>query len=384
MPSILVFTGHRSLKIGGMEDYVAKLSAAATKDGSSEILFVENDYPSVPATIKSLYAEQGVQHHAEALGPGLVGRVRDINRIIRQHRPDIVHVHFQPISYIAVILAKLAGVGRVYWTKHSLLHIHRLSSTWFYHRIAMAFTDRIFSVSHAVDDELARLGLGEGKRTVLPLGVNLDRFSAANVSDDTRRRVRGELGIGDADFVITVVAQIRPVKRLDVFLRTVDILVNKEGLRHVKAFLVGGVYETDESARLDAEYRDFVRSAGLEENVTFLGVRDDVQALYSISHLSGLTSMSEGLGLALVEAAAMGLPLFGTNAGGIPEVVVDGENGVIVEPGDARRLAAKIKNLILDDALRQRYAEASRRITDTLYNMDAQVEKHARIYGGTK
>jgi len=382
MPKIVVFTGHTSSKIGSLEDYAAKMAVAVNDDATSTMLLVENDYRQVPDSVRSYFEKSGTRVYRGSVRTDFMGAVKDIRSVIRHYKPDVVHVNFQPVSYIAVIVARLSGIKHVFWTKHSRVMVKRFSRTWWYHKIAAMFVTRIFCVSHAVDKELGKLGIGNGKRSVLPLGIDLARFSPAEVTEEDRARVCKELGI-DSDFVITVVAQIRPVKKLDTFLSIMNILVNDEGIRNVKAFIVGGTFDTDESRRLEEEYRDFVKSLELENSVHFLGVRDDVQTLYSVSHLSGLTSESEGLPLALVEAGAMGLPLFGTDAGGIPEVVVDGQNGVIAPIDDAPKLAMRIKELIHDDTLRTNYAQNSRQLVNVLYDMNQQVEKYVQFYRAT-
>lgn len=382
MSKILVFTGHTSLKIGSLEDFAARMSTAVNADATSTMLLVENDYRQAPDSVRSYFKKSGTRVYRGVIRTNFTGAVRDILRVIRHYKPDVVHVNFQPVSYVAAVVAKLSGVKHVFWTKHSRVMVKRYSRTWWFHKIASLCTSKIFCVSNAVDKELGELGIGNGKRSVLPIGINLERFSAAKITESERARVRDELGIGD-DFVITIVAQIRPVKKLDTFLSIMNILVNEDGIRNIKAFIVGGTYDSEESRRLEEEYLDFVKSLSLEKSIRFLGVRDDVQVLYAVSHLSGLTSESEGLPLALVEAAAMGLPLFGTDAGGIPEVVVDGQNGVVAPIDDAQKLAARIKELIHDDTIRANYARNSRQLVSVLYDMNQQVDKYVQFYRGT-
>lgn len=376
MPRVVYFTGHTSNKIGGLEDQIVKLNAAADKD----ILFVENDYDTVPETVKSFFRDNEVDVGTLPTSRNPLRVAINIYRILKRSKPKVVHVNFQPVSYIAAVVAGLTGIGHRYWTKHTMLNIKRFSRTWWYHAIAMVFVDHVFCVSEAGEAELAQLGLGNGKRSVLQIGVDLNRFRPGRLTEDERDRIRDELGIRDGDFVVTVVAQIRPVKRLDTFLDAVDILVNDKKLVQVKAFVVGGTFDDDACWRLEDEYRRRVETAGLSRNVFFLGVRDDVEDIYSVSHLAGLTSAKEGLPLALIEAAASGLPLFGTNICGNPEVVREAQNGVLFEVGDAARLASEIARLIENRSLREQLAVGSRHLVEERFDMDRQVERLAQFY----
>lgn len=369
-----MFSGHTSLKVGGLEEFFARLARAG------DVLLVENDYEEIPASVRTYFKEQNVSLHPGGIRKTLFGAARDIWALLRKQDPGIVHVHFQPVSYIAIILARLSGARRIYWTKHSLLTTKRFSRTWWYHWFCLHFVDRVVCISGSIDRELESLRLGRGKRIILPLGINLHRFDRRRLSAERTREVRDEFGLSDSDFVVTVVAQIRPVKRLDTFLEAVRILVHEFGRSELRALIVGGTYEDDPSTALARSYVEFVEEKRLAGNVTFLGVRNDIDAIYAASDLAGLTSGAEGLGLSLVEAAALGLPLFGTRAGGIPEIVVEGRNGHTFEVGDPAGLAGIIQRMMDSSESRSRLGEQSRRLATERYDVEINVSKLARLY----
>ncbi|MEE9270659.1 MAG: glycosyltransferase family 4 protein [Candidatus Krumholzibacteria bacterium] len=377
MPKILMFTGHTSLKIGGLEEFFARLGSESADD----LVLVENDYERIPDSVRTFFDERNLHVHRGSVGKTLLRAARDIAALLREHKPDIVHVNFQPVSYVAIVLARLLGARRIYWTKHSLLTTKRFSRTWWYHWFCMHFVDKVVCISASIDRELEDLRLARGKRMVLPLGINLVRFDRRRISGERMRRIRSELAIEEDDFVVTVVAQVRPVKRLDTFLEAVRILVRDSDIKKLRALIVGGTCDNEESAVLARRYAEFVEEKNLAAHVSFLGVRDDIATIYAVSDLAGLTSESEGLGLSLVEAAAMGMPLFGSRVGGIPEIVVDGQNGHTFEVADPAGLAEIIGRLINSKATREELGARSRRIAEERYDVAANTRTLAQLYG---
>jgi glycosyltransferase involved in cell wall biosynthesis len=110
------------------------------------------------------------------------------------------------------------------------------------------------------------------------------------------------------------------------------------------------------------------------------GFREDVLSLMKSADLFVMSSVTEGLGSAVLDAMAMGLAVVGTHAGGIPEVVVEGETGLLVPPGEPRPLAAAIVRLLEDPALRARFGEAGKNRVAVRFGVDALVEGTLAIY----
>jgi glycosyltransferase involved in cell wall biosynthesis len=373
---VVFFTGHTSRKFGGLEEFLLQMN----RELGDKLLVVENDVHEVPGEVTERFRSEGLNLSNRTVSRRILPTVREIVGVLRQTKPSAVHVNFAPVSYITIVLARLLGIKNIFWTKHSMLWIKKYSKTWWYHRICQSFVKNIICVSQAIEEELDSLDLGNGKRIVLPLGVNIDKYHSDDVNEDLRRRYRDELRIEPDDVVMAAVAQIRPVKRLDVLIDAVNVLVNEFGLKNLKAFIIGGTFVDGESRELEANYRRKIDECGLSVHVRLLGIRNDVHLIYAVSHMSGLTSASEGLPLALVEAAASSLPLFGSNTGGIPEVVQDGHNGILFEPGDYRELAVRLKELIEDKELMKRYGENSKQVADQHYNVATNVKKLIGLY----
>jgi glycosyltransferase involved in cell wall biosynthesis len=123
-----------------------------------------------------------------------------------------------------------------------------------------------------------------------------------------------------------------------------------------------------------------VRRLGLESAVELLGERDDVPELLGTADVFVLSSNSEGLPLSILEAMAAGLPVVASNVGGVSEVVLDGDTGLLVPPGDAQSFAAAIERLLEDPVLRGRLGEAGRIRVAEHFDLAAVHQAHLDLY----
>jgi glycosyltransferase involved in cell wall biosynthesis len=123
-----------------------------------------------------------------------------------------------------------------------------------------------------------------------------------------------------------------------------------------------------------------IHSLGLDGAVELLGDRNDIVDLLRESHLFVLSSRSEGMPMSVLEAMASGVPVVASAVGGIPELVVDEESGLLVEPGDPQPLAAAIARVISDAELRQRLATAGYERASRLFDTERWRQEHVNLY----
>lgn len=272
-------------------------------------------------------------------------------RIIRRARPEIVHTHAAKAGTLGRAAALMAAVGRR--PRPVLVHTyhgHSLSGyfsptvtsiyTWV-ERVLARYTDTLIAVSLEVRDELVALKVARPERfEVVPLGFDLEPFAAAPAERQQRRhRLRRELGIAHDAQVVTLVARLAPIKRVDRFLRMAHSLAGRRANLH---FLVVGDGELRGTLQASAE------AATLEGRLTWTGFRRDVPDVCFASDAVVLTSDNEGTPVSLIEALAAGTPVVATRVGGVPSVVREGTDGVLVEPDDERGLADAVLR-VLDD-----------------------------------
>jgi glycosyltransferase involved in cell wall biosynthesis len=281
--------------------------------------------------------------------------LRSLYGLMRTWRPRIAHTHGSLAGRVA---AALAG-ARIIYTKHGLAYAEEQSLQVrspgaAVRRLAVRlFAHRIVAVSEAVKRALVAAGADPGRIRVIPGGVELGPYEAA-----------GSLVPG----VIGSVGRLGREKGFDLLVEAAPRL--PKGV-HV---LIGG----DGSQR--AELAAQVQRLGLEDRVTLTGFVEDVPAFLSRIGLFVLPSRSEGLGLVLVEAMAAGRPVVASRVGGIPEVVVDGETGLLVPPEEPEALAGTIGRLLADPALAGRMGEAGRQRAREHFSAGRMAEQTAALY----
>ncbi len=188
-------------------------------------------------------------------------------------------------------------------------------------------------------------------------GVDLSASRAmADRRDEVRVAVRSELGVPEGELLAVTVAGLRSEKGYDVLLETARVLDD----RHLPVrFAAAG------TGVLDAELTASLAELGLSDRVRLLGHRDDALALMTAADLVVLPSRQEGLPVVLMEATSVGAPIVATAVGGVPQVITDEVNGLLVPPGEPDSLARAVDRLVADPLLRHRLgkqamADASR------------------------
>lgn len=272
----------------------------------------------------------------------LVGLVR----VLRSLRPDIVHTHTSKAGFLGRLAARLAGVPRVVHTMHE--PPHNAASSWYaravyvwLERLAALWADRVHTQSHANEREILRTRLvPRRKLVVFHLGIELSRYAPAA---DARAAVRS-LGIPDDVPVIGAVGRLETPKGQTYLLQALRLLHPR---RDVRCVIVGeGVLRE----RLEAE------AVGLP--VTFTGYREDMLELMQGFDVFAFPSLWEGLGVVLLEAMAYARPLVASAVGGVLDVVVPEETGLLVPARDPAALAGAIERLLDDPSLAQRLGQA--------------------------
>ena len=251
--------------------------------------------------------------------PGVLG----LAAWLRAFAPDLVHAHLARATIACALAAPFAGHPPIVATCHNLSdwqerrrHPVRVLARWALHRCA-----RVIAVSDAVREAIATQDPALGRRTVvLRNGADLSGYRDLSGMRDATRQV---LGYRPGTFVVGAVARLDPRKGLDVLLEAVS-----EALHRVPGIEVLIVGDGAERARLIEQSQ----TLGLHTRVRFVGEQSDVRPYLAAFDLFAAPSRSEGLGIALVEALAAGVPVAGSRVGGIPEVLADGASGWLVEP----------------------------------------------------
>ncbi len=283
----------------------------------------------------------------------------------RDARSDVVHVHDSHGHTAAVIAAALFGLrAPIVLHRRVLFRAGRGPLTrWKYRHPSVR---RIVCVSRAVADAL-RLVLPDDDRRVriVPEGIDVARFPAAPDG-----RLRRALGVAPGVPLVGYVAAFTYEKDHRTFLDAAAAAV-ASGLA-AQFVLVG-------DGPLRAEIAARARALGIAERVHFTGFRDDVPAILPELDVFLFTSKEEGLGSSILDAYACGVPVVATAAGGVPEIVSDGETGLLAPIRDSAALASAVGRVLADRALRARLVEGgARRVAD--FGVERMAERTLAIY----
>jgi L-malate glycosyltransferase len=296
-------------------------------------------------------------------------------RFLKNNRFDIVQTHFNDSNKAGIIAARLAGIPTVISSRRNQGYWHNrfeLTALKFLNRHVDLFIANSYSTKQwAIDAE----GIPASKITVIYNAVNLERFQ--NICPEVRANYRSKLGIPQDAFVVGIVANLRPVKRIDIFIRAARRV--KEQLPHAKFIVIGG---TSDSAMED-KLKGLVAEHGLEGELQFLGIRHDVENLLKTMDVAVLTSESESFSNSVVEYLASGLPVVSTDVGGAREAIVNGNNGYIVPVNDFQEIAAKILAISRDHAMTSRSDKGLQRIKE-LFSLDTIINQYEELYSSLK
>ena len=275
----------------------------------------------------------------DARRPTSVAWLGKLRRLVRDHEIDLVHTHM-PVPAALARLALPRHTAFVH-TEHNMWGRYRLPT-----RLANRATYRRNAAVIAVSDGVAA-SITTSHVPVEVVTHGIDTGTLRPVDDATRRAARAALGVDPDAPVVGTVGNFTVKKDqatlLDAAARLVDV---HPGLRVV---LIG-------DGPLDDELRAEAERLGIADATVFTGSRDDVFALLPAFDLFALSSRFEGLPIALLEAMACGVPPVVTRVGGIPEVVTDGRDGLLVDPGDADGLATALGKLLADPGRRSELA----------------------------
>lgn len=284
-----------------------------------------------------------------------------LRRLLIAGRADLLHVHSRRGDLPAILAGRLAGVG--------VVHSRRVDNppNWADLRLKLPLCDRVVTISEGILEVLRRAGVPPGRLACVPSAIEVGRFAVGCDRD----WLEAELGIQADAPLVGIVAQLIPRKGHDVLLAALrELLPRHPALR---ALILG-------RGPLEAELRGRAQSAGLGDAVRFAGFRTDLPRILPCLDALAHPAWMEGLGVSLLEAAACGVPIVASRAGGMPEAVEDGVNGFLIEPGDDRALADRLDRLLREPDLARRMGRAGRRRVEERFAVPRMVEGNYRVY----
>ncbi len=289
-----------------------------------------------------------------------------LHRALRRAKIDLVHTNSLKAHFIGGLAARLARCPLVWHVRDLLGEEEGLGLL---RRVTRMLTPQVIAISEAVAGQFAGL---PAKLTVIPNGIPLDKFTPGPASPE----LRAELGLAKADKVVVVVGRLTPWKGHLILLEALSILTNSWPT--LKLVVVGEV------AFWKPEYEQQLKRRGVElalgDRVVWAGFRSDVADILRLCDVFVLPSVNEPFGRAIVEAMAVGRPVVATASGGVPEIVVDGETGLLVPAEDPHALAQAMAVLLTDPQKAQQMGEKGRARAWQQFGADRVAKQVQELY----
>lgn len=278
---------------------------------------------------------------------------------------DIVHVHEFTMGVYGGLASRMASVPFVLTlhggTKYALALRRRLALG-----VVARQAQAVVGVSSATAEGMARaLRIKRSAIRVVPNGID-------GVIGD-REAGRASLGLTDSDFLILSVGNLYPVKGHEFLIQAAGLLKNQAELPIWTIALAGRGGEEVRLRRLAAD-------CGVQDRIRFLGLRDDIHDLLSACDMAVLPSLSEGMPIALLEAMSARRPVVSSAVGGIPELIVDGVDGLLVPPRSPEALAIAMSTVMRSPSMALAMAESAYHTAQSKFSTRAMIDAYLSLY----
>lgn len=354
-----------SLNVGGLEKMVLDLAVRVNKgpysvavcafeqEGALTAEFERNNVPALNLSKK----------------PGLdLALVKNLLAIVKERGIDIVHTHDATPWLYGGILKMIHPQIKLVHTEHSNVPGNS-SKLKILEYLLAKISNVVIADSQAVADFLVKKAKISSKSIkIIYNGIDVDRFAASKISIDpgAQPKDREPAKIG-------ITARLAAVKDHTTLLQAFRRVLNET--KEVELWIIG-------DGELAGELKKVSKDLNINEQVKFLGNRDDVPEILKTINIFTLSSKSEGLSLAILEAMAAALPVVATEVGGNPEIVISGTTGLLVPPANPEKLAQSILHLLNDKNLALSMGQQGRARVLDKFNINTMVQEYQQIYEG--
>ena len=351
----------------GAEAVILNLSAALNARGDQSVIGLFSNSTQPNLELHEAAARAGVESHLVPcrgqFDRAVASKIRELCRVTRT---DVVHAH----GYKADVYAWMALRGT---TAPLVSTCH----TWYDNDLAVRLYgaldrfllrqfDAVVAVSDEVRDRLFGAGVAPAKVSIIRNGIDLRPFLLA---EQVRRQRQNQTA--GSPLRVGLVGRLSPEKGVDLFLRaaaeTARVLPNA-------SFVIAG----DGPDRSSLE--QLIGELGLQGRATLLGRTDDMLGFYGSLDVLVSASRQEGLPIALLEGMASALPVVATAVGAVPQVVRNGQTGILLPPGDPGKLSAAVQQVLRDDHLRSSLGKAAQRLIADEFSSERMTAEYLELY----
>jgi len=287
--------------------------------------------------------------------------------LIKRGNYMALHSHEFAMNCHAAILSLLCRIPAVGTIHGKNYYPDRLQRRVLYKFLSKL--SKFVAVSENIKKFLAKdIGLNINDIVVIPNGVDIEKYKS---DPSTRKKIRDELQINEDEILIGAVGNLYPVKGHSTLILSAKNILST--FKNVK-FVVAG--RGAEQSSLEEKIKEF----GLEDSFKLLGFREDIDCLLQGFDIFAMPSLSEGLPLSILEAMAARCVVVASRVGGIPELVSDGETGLLVPPMDPLQLSSALLRLISDQELRNKISESAYKEVCNHYSQNTSTSIYMELY----
>lgn len=358
-----------SLGLGGAERVVINLAKGLDKTKFNPMVCCLNDKGEFAVELE----ERGIPVIALNKRLGIdIAVIGKLISVIKERNIQIVHTHLWGANFWGRIAAKMAGVPVIIATEHNV----DTWKSWFnfaLDRWLSRSTDKIIAVSNKVKEFYQSKGINPKKIAVIYNGVDIAKGEERRAKIDSRSSIldyRKEFNIKNDETMLAIIGRLVEQKGHRYLFEALNML---NGKYKVRLLVVG-------NGPLLQELQQRAMSYDLSAKIIFTGLRKDVPDLLKITDILVLPSLREGLPMVALEAMAVGKPIIATNVGGTPEVVLDGQTGILVPPGNPTALADAIDRLIENRNLTKKLGENGSSRVKELFSVEKMTRETEQVY----
>lgn len=378
-----------NLDIGGAQEVVRTLSAYLIERGSPTIVCTFRDGPlrnEIEAMGITVEVLPGRSHSFLSL-PMFLKEIAGIRKglihLVQKYQIDVIQTHLlRSLDFLVASLKLRFPSLLVFWTVHNYqfelradqLPGHRwlLQPKKYIHkalyRMASGRMNGFIAVSHEVEQSILQtMRVDKNRITTICNGVDVRRYQRKV----NRMAIRAHIGLKEMDQVMIVVGTLKEQKGHRYLIEAAAPLIAQNHHLHI-------LFAGDGPLRNSLQQQ--VQELGLENHIHFLGNRKDIPDLLAASDYFVLSSLWEGLPMALIEAMASGLPVIATLVSGSQQVVEQGRSGILIPPGEVAPLRQAIEELLADPERAKMLGKAAQRRIEEAYSARRQAEEHLVLY----
>lgn len=306
--------------------------------------------------------------------------VFEIIKLIKKIRPDIVHLNSSKISILGSIASQICSMFHVScyviytvhgWVFNEPLAAWKKSFYFFAEKLTAILKNKIICINK-LDYDIAKnqLKIKEKKLSLIYHGIKPINFLSR---EEARNKLISDFGLGISDFLIGTIANLYKTKGLEYLIEAIRMLISQYPNIPISLIIIG---EGEERKNLE----DLTGQLNLKNRVFLAGEIKNAGLLLPALDIYVNSSVKEGFPYSILEAMSASLPIVATKVGGTPEMISDGENGLLAEPANPEELAKRIKILIEDRNLRGILGEQAQKSIEEKFGIEKMIEKTKEVY----